>query len=253
MIRREFPGKTLVRHRRNRNRRRRGAVHSARRRHRAGLHGRDEVRLRHGEDDVRRTARVHGEAQIRNHSPTSKARASIISPRTPSSVRMQKERKDKDKAAAAEAQEDGQRRRRMERRRLRQTNRSAVALTPARSNMIPGSALVSSAGEVVSTSRTLTVCAHRQRFGKSEEACFGEAAKPALERVRYPELAYHITRTTTASSAPSDTTRRPHPCPVFIGGEWRKSPASKTPVYNPSRGESSPRCRCARRNMSTMP
>ena len=46
MIRNEFPGRSSLRHRRHRNRQRCRAIHSARRRHRAGLHRRDEVRLR---------------------------------------------------------------------------------------------------------------------------------------------------------------------------------------------------------------
>ena len=66
MIRNEFPGRSLSGHRRHRERRRCGAVHSARRGHRAGLHRRDEVRLRMREADVRRTARLHGEAQVRD-------------------------------------------------------------------------------------------------------------------------------------------------------------------------------------------
>ena len=66
MIRTRISRTQSLRHRRNRKRRRRRAIHPARRGHRAGLHRRDEVRLRIGETDVRRAARLHGEAQIRN-------------------------------------------------------------------------------------------------------------------------------------------------------------------------------------------
>ena len=63
VIRKEFPPHAL-RHRRRRDRRRRGAIHPARRRHRAGLHRRHEIRLRAREAHVRGAARVHGEAPV---------------------------------------------------------------------------------------------------------------------------------------------------------------------------------------------
>ena len=84
MIRREFPGPHAFRHGRHRERRRRGAVHPARQRHGAGVHGRDEIRLRMRQADVRGTARVHGESTGSRRWRISRARAWIISPRTPS-------------------------------------------------------------------------------------------------------------------------------------------------------------------------
>ena len=83
VIQSEFPGPHAQRHRRHRNGQRRGPIHSARLRHRASLHGRDEIRLPDRQRDEGAAAGVHGEAQVRNGSTISKVTACNTSRRTP--------------------------------------------------------------------------------------------------------------------------------------------------------------------------
>ena len=65
-IRDKFPRQEPQRHRRHRERQGRRPVHPARRGHRSGLHGRHEVRLRLRQEDEGRTARVHGQEELRD-------------------------------------------------------------------------------------------------------------------------------------------------------------------------------------------
>ena len=66
VIRDKFPGRSLSGIGGDRERRRRGAVHPARRRHGAGLHRRHEDGLRLHPPDEGRPARLHGPARLRD-------------------------------------------------------------------------------------------------------------------------------------------------------------------------------------------
>ena len=122
LIRKEFPRPLALRPRRRRERRRRRAIHPARLRHRAGLHRRDEVRLRMREADVRPAARVHGEAQVRDARRFQGQEPRLLHhPRRPRA----KAGRAQSRAKSRRRRQGREERRRMERRRIRETIRRA--------------------------------------------------------------------------------------------------------------------------------
>ena len=122
MIAREYPGRSVSRHRGSGNRRGCRRIHSARVGHRASLHRRDEVRLCHGQADVRATAGLHGKAQIRDHFRFQGQEPAVF--HHPRRTRPQAKRA-QGRAESRRGAESGQGRWRVERGRFRQTIRGS--------------------------------------------------------------------------------------------------------------------------------